>query len=179
MSKRNTTVDDVMDDETASAASLDALMDTDYENLPEVMETIPTGTWRLRAKNGFYKEANGDQKAKAGIFIIPVEPYSDVDPEALAAAGDDYDFTNNQIVFSRNIENLRDLQEFLKVVKAFGVDLVGHSPRNAITKAIRGKEAVASVGTRSYTSQTRGQVTENTVSNFVAVDDYNEAGDGE
>jgi hypothetical protein len=163
-------------DETDAANSLDALMDADYANLPAVMETIPTGTWKLRAKNGFYKEASGDQKAKAGIFLIPVEPYSDVDPEALAEAGEGYDFTNNQIVFSRNLENLRDLVQFLDVVKAFGVDMADYTPRTAIKQGVKGKEVVASIGTRTYTGR-MGQVTENTVSNFVAVDGYSETSD--
>lgn len=168
-----------IDDEADASNALDALMDTDYSNLPPIMETIPTGTWKLRAKNGFYKEASDDQDAKAGIFIIPVEPYSDVDPEALEAAGEGYDFTNNQIVFSRQIKNLRDLREFLQVVQAFGVDLDGYTPREAIKRGLKGKEVVASVGTKTYESKTRGTVTENTLSNFVPVDSYNEAGDAE
>lgn len=176
MAKRQTETE--VDDAIDSANALDALMDADYANLPEVLETIPTGTWKFRAKNGFYKEASGDQKAKAGIFLIPVEPYSDVDPEELAAAGEGYDYTNNQIVFSRQLENLRDLQQFLQIVKAFGVDLNDYTPRNAIKTGVKGKEVVASVGKRSYEGR-MGHVTENTVSNFVAVDDYKETSNDE
>lgn len=168
---RKNQVEDVMDDENASAASLDALMDMDYENLPEVMDTIPTGTWKLRARNAAYKEASGDQNAKVLIFLIPAEPLSDVDPEALEAAGADYDFTNNQIVYTQYVENLRDLKKVLTIVKTFGVDLDGLSPREAIKK-VRGKEVIASIGTRSYKSKRFGDVTENTVSGFASVEDY-------
>lgn len=173
---RKSQTEDAMDDENASASSLDALMDTDYDNLPDVMDTIPTGTWRLRASNTFYKDATEDQKAKAGIFLIPSEPLSDVDPEALEAAGADYDYTNNQIVFSQQMENLRDLKKVLDIVKKFGVDLSGLTPRAALKK-VRGKEIIASVGTRSYKSQRFGDVTENTVSGFASVDGYKTDGE--
>lgn len=180
MAKKNTKVDDIMDDED-SAAGLDSLMDTNYENLPEVMETIPTGTWKLRGRNGAYKEKTEEQSAKVLFFLVPSEPLSDVDPEALEAAGADYDFTNNQIVFTKYVENLRDVKQVLQIVKAFGVDLEGLSPREAVKK-IRGKDIIASVGTRSYRGR-MGQVTENTVSNFASVEAYEqkqtEAGDEE
>lgn len=174
MAKRNAAATNYDDEEMSSADALDALMDQDYANLPDIMETIPTGTWKLKAKNGFYKSATEDQKAKFGIFLIPMEPKSDVDPEALAAAGAAYDYTNNQIVLTRQVENLRDIKNFIEqVIKPFGVDPVGLTPREAVKK-VAGKVAIASVGTRSYKSQTRGNVTENTVSNFVSEDSYKE-----
>lgn len=171
MAKKNTVTEADMDDDSgAAAAGLDALMDTNYDNLPEVMETIPTGTWKLRARNAAYKEANGDQNAKVLIFMIPSEPLSDVDPEALEAAGDSYDFTNNQIVWTKYVENLRDLKQVLQVVKAFGVELDGLSPREAIKK-VKNHDIIASVGTRSYKGR-NGQTTENTVSSFASVEAY-------
>lgn len=174
MAKRNAATYE--DDEQSSADALDALMDQDYSNLPEIMETIPTGTWKIKAKNGFYKSATEEQKAKMGLFLIPMEPLSDVDPEALEAAGANYDYTNNQIVFTRQVENVREVKDFMKIVAAFGVDLDGLTPREALKK-VGGKVAIASIGTRSYKSATRGNVTENTVSNFVAEDDYKTEGE--
>src|SRR5882724_7879461 len=146
MTKRNTAVED---DEAASSTALDALMYTDWENMPEVLDTIPTGTWKLRAKNGAYKDATETQSAKFLIFYIPSEPLSDVDPEALSAVGADYDFTNNQIVFTRYVENLRDVKQVMSLIALHGVDLDGLTPKQAIKK-IAGKDIVASVGTRSY-----------------------------
>jgi hypothetical protein len=163
MARKNT----VDDDEVASSAGLDALMDTDWENMPEVLDTIPTGTWRLRAKNGAYKDATENQSAKFLIFYIPAAPLDDVDPEALAAVGADYDFTNNQIVFTRYVENLRDVKGVMNLIALHGVDLDGLTPKQAIKK-VAGKEVIASVGTRSYEGRF-GHVTENTVANFAAV----------
>lgn len=157
------------DDEVASSAGLDALMDTDWENMPEVLDTIPTGTWKLRAKNGAYKDATENQSAKFLIFYIPAKPLDDVDPEALAAVGADYDFTNNQIVFTRYVENLRDVKGVMSLIALHGVDLEGLTPKQAIKK-VAGKEVIASVGTRSYEGRF-GHVTENTVANFARVGD--------
>jgi hypothetical protein len=177
MAKKNTVVEE-NDDEAVSGAALDALMDTDWDNMPEVMETIPTGTWKLRVRNAAYKEASGDQNAKFLFFYIPAEPMNDVDPEALEAAGADYDFTNNQIVYTKYVENLRDLKAVMQIVQKHGVDLSGLNPKQAIKK-LRGKEVVASVGTRSYKNRFEQQVTENTVTNFATVDEYEASADAE
>lgn len=159
----------VSDDEAVSANALDALMETDYNNLPEVLDTIPSGTWKLRARNAAWKDATETQSAKALVFYIPAEPLDDVDPEALAAAGADYDFTNNQIVFTKYVENLRDVKALMQFIALHGVDLDGLSPKEALKK-VRDHEIIASVGTRSYQGSF-GTVTENTASNFAKVGD--------
>lgn len=179
MAKKNTVVEDNGDeDENVSGKALDALMETDWDNMPEIMETIPTGTWRLRVRNAAFKDASNDQNAKVLIFYIPAEPMDDVDPEALEAAGADYDFTNNQIVYTKYVENLRDLKAVMQTVQKHGVDLSGLNPKQAIKK-LNGKEVIASVGTRSYKNRFEQQVTENTVTNFATVDEYEAKGEEE
>lgn len=170
MAKKSAQTEDYEnDDENQSASSLDALMDTDWENMPDLMETIPSGTWKLRAKNGAFKDRTDDQNAKFLFFLIPVEPKDDVDPEALAAAGAEYDYTNHQIVVTRYVENLRDIKSVMEFVKLFGVELEGLTPKQA-AKKVSGKEIIAEVGTRTYTGRF-GAVTENTASAFAAVGD--------
>ncbi|HEY6018912.1 MAG TPA: hypothetical protein VIY48_03185 [Candidatus Paceibacterota bacterium] len=166
MAKRTTSVMD--DDQEVSANALDALMETDYANLPEVIDTIPSGTWKLAARNAAWKDKTETQSAKALVFYIPSEPLSDVDPETLSQLGD-YDFTNNQIVFTKYVENLRDIKALMQFIALHGVDLEGLSPKAALKK-LRGKEIIASVGSRSYQGQF-GTVNENTVSNFAKVGD--------
>lgn len=178
MAKKNTVVEDDNDEDLTSGAALDALMETDWDNLPEIMDTIPTGTWKLRVRNAAYKDASADQSAKVLIFYVPAQPMDDVDPEALEAAGADYDFTNNQIVFTKYVENLRDLKAVMLIVQKHGVDLSGLNPKQAIKK-LRSKEVIASVGTRSYENRFKQQVTENTVANFATVDEYEAKGDEE
>lgn len=169
MSKKTAKPEADTEDEELSSNALDALMDTAYENLPEIMETIPGGTWRLRARNAAFKDATETQSSKFLFFYVPVEPADDVDPEALAAAGADYDYTNNQIVVSIYVANLRDLKKVMGHIAMHGVDLEGLNPKQAIKK-IRGKEIMANVGARSYEG-TFGTVHENTASGFSPVND--------
>jgi hypothetical protein len=165
MARKNTAADD----QEVSANALDALMETDISNLPEVMDTIPSGTWRLRVRNTAFKEKTETASAKALVFYIPAEPLDDVDPEALAAAGTDYDYTNNQVVFTKYVENLRDVRSLIQFIGLHGVDTDGLTPKEALKK-MRDHEVVASVGTRSYQGSF-GTVNENTASNFAKVVD--------
>lgn len=167
MAKKNTSA--AADDQEVSANALDALMETNIENLPVVMETIPSGTWKLRVRNTAFKERTETVSAKALIFYIPAEPLDDVDPEALEAAGADYDFTNNQIVFTKYVENLRDVKALIQLMQLHGVDTDGLNPKEALKK-MRDHEVLASVGTRSYEGSF-GTVTENTATNFAKVGD--------
>jgi hypothetical protein len=166
MARKNTAT---TDEQEVSANALDALMETNIENLPTVMDTIPSGTWKLRVRNAAFKDKTETQSAKALVFYIPAEPLDDVDPEALEAAGADYDFTNNQIVFTKYVENLRDVKGLIQFIQLHGVDTEGLSPKEALKK-LRDHEVVASVGTRSYEGSF-GTVNENTASNFAKVSD--------
>lgn len=169
MSKRNTSVEENDDDAEVSANALDNLMDTAYENLPDVLETIPGGTWRLRNRNAAFKEATEKENSKFLFFYIPVAPSEDVDPEALAAAGDDYDYTNNQIVVTHYVETLRDLKKVMAFIALHGIDLEGLTAKQA-AKKVKGKEIMANIGSRSYEGQF-GTVNSNTANAFAPVKD--------
>lgn len=147
--------------------SYDDILDRTWDEMPEA-KILPDGDWLLKGRNAAFVGPKGDTNAKVLFFYIPEQAMEDVDPEALAALGDDYELSDNQIVFTIWIESNRDWQSVRRHLEKHGVD-----PSLTIReqfKKFKGTEAVATLGFRSFQTSTGDTVQENTASNFRSVE---------
>ncbi len=151
--------------------SYDDILDRSFDDLQDD-KLLPGGLWVLRLRNAHYMAPREEgQSAQILFFYKPVEPTDDVDTDELEALGEDYDYTENQIVFKVWIEGGRswkDLQRHIK--KHAGVDWDLPSIREVIKTGVKGSEVVARLGERTFENNFGELVAENVASDFRAMD---------
>ncbi len=145
----------------------DDILDRSFDELQDD-KILPLGTWNLRLRNTHFKQPSTEgQSAQVLFFYHPIEPTGDVDVEAMEALGENYDYTENQIVFKVWIEgnrSWRDLMNHLK--KHIGIDWTAGSIREVLKKGCKGAEVMAELGERTYENNFGELVVENVPSNF-------------
>ena len=151
--------------------SYDDILDRSFDDLQDD-KTLPGGLWVLRLRNAHFMPPREEgQSGQVLCFYKPVEPTDDVDMDELAALGDDYDFTENQIVFKVWIEGNRSWRDLGKHFKKHsGVDWDVGSIREVIKIGVKGSEVVARLGERTFENNFGELVTENVASDFRPMD---------
>lgn len=148
-------------------ANHDELLSRGVDAVPEP-KLYPSGTWRLKALSGTVKPKDDDENVKqVTITVIGTEPGEDVDSDELDDADGLYEGT--RIFVRRNIENGNDEYQLAKLLKAFGFTN-DDGPMFECVKNIKGREAFATLGMRSYKNRNGEQVFENTARNFIPVE---------
>lgn len=154
---------------TEDAADYGDILDKVWGDIPEP-STLPNGSWLLKGRNASYVAPKDDtQNGKVLFFYTPQEPTDDVDAEELAALGEDYDITENQITYTIWIEFGKDWDKVRQHLAKHGVEDSTVSIRDSL-KAFKGTQVVAQVGTRTYTDRNGETQVENTASSFTAVE---------
>jgi hypothetical protein len=154
------------------------MSDTDYDDILNQSfddlqddKILPLGDWVLKLRNAaFIPPKSENSNARVLFFYTPVEPV-DVDETEMGALGEDYDFTENQIVFQVWIEgnrSWRDVKSHLGRHK--GVDLTGGTIRDVLKKGVKGAEVMAYLDERSFENAFGELVTENSPSRFRPLD---------
>lgn len=122
------------------------LLDRTMDEIGDGPKDLPNGTWLLVGIASIYKtsEETGAQPRVMFVFI-PEAPGDDVDPDELAAVGDDW---KERQFHSVRIETGSDAAQVRNVLKAAGVDL-GNTTIKAALQAnkqlIKGKRVWATV----------------------------------
>lgn len=147
----------------------DDILQRGWEDLPDEA-LLPTGTYRLKARNAKYMPSPEDGKSpKILVFFSVMEATSDVDGDALADLGDDYDLTENEVVHTIYIERQVDWKKRVKpFLEKLGVDATGNIV-DAL-KAVKNKEIYGSLDQRSFTNRNGETETVNNITGFRAVD---------
>lgn len=146
------------------------ILNTAWDEIPEA-KLLPGGTWLLRGKNASFQPPKEEgQNGKVLFFYIPVDPI-EVDQEALQELGEDYDVSENQIVYTIWIEGMRDWAKVRDHLAKHGIDDGSQTLADSLKKSFRGTQIVGHVGVRTFTPKGGGETRiENTVDNFAAVD---------
>ncbi len=150
--------------------SYDDILDRSFDELQDD-KILPLGFWILRLRNAHFMAPREEgQSAQILFFYHPVEPTDDVDADELAALGEDYDYTENQIVFKVWIEGNRSWKDLMNHLKKHsGVDWDAGSIREVIKTGVKGSEVTARLGERTFESNYGELIVENVASDFRAV----------
>lgn len=139
-----------------------------WDEIPEV-QTLPVGSWLLKARNAVYMPAKGDASPRILFFYTAKEPMDDVDDVALNQLGDDYDYADNDIVSTFWVERNKDWDAVRSHLAKHGIDASGKTVPETL-KAFKGTEVIAVLGTKTYTTGAGELKEENTASSFAAVE---------
>lgn len=143
------------------------ILDRSWDDMPEE-QLLPEGTYTLSIRNiAWMPPREEGQNGKVVVFFIPKEPLDDVDEDAIAALGDGYDITENEVTFTQWIERNRDWQPIRDLLGAIGVELEGKSMKDSFKEARR-KDVNAYVTQRSYNRADGTTVHQNVATQFSA-----------
>lgn len=154
----------VAQDETEADDGLGDILNRTWDEMPQE-QILPVGNWRVKGKNMAYvlpKEEGKNPRVVA--FITPVEPMDDVDIEKLRDLGEDYDFTTNQVTWTKWIERPKDWEGVKSLLSKFGVSSEGTLKEQM--KAFKGHEAIAYLDQGSFKTRDGETVLENQPKDF-------------
>lgn len=145
----------------------EAILKGSFDAIPE-SKLLPDGSWLLRCRNATFVAPKGDdgKGAKVLFFYQAKEAMEDVDADAMAALGSDYDLSENDIVAQFWADKNKDWQRIKDHLTVHGVNVSDYASVQEALEAVQGREVVGYLGTRTYTN-TQGQaITDNTVQTF-------------
>jgi hypothetical protein len=155
----------------ASDTDYSAILNRTWDDLPDV-HNLPDGSYLLGLKNvAFMPPREEGQNGKVLFYIFPKEPM-EVDADAYAALGDDYDLTENQIVHTEWIEFNKDWKEkVFPLLAKFGIDV---DPSQTIEETLKGVrklrgEAIGHVTTKVFKTKDGTSKIDNIVTSFSPV----------
>lgn len=154
---------------TETVENFDDILDRSWDDIPEAV-TLPGGQYLLKGRNAVYTPPKEEgQSGKVLFFLTPKEPIAgEVDEDALAALGEDYDYSVNEVVYTVWIESMRSWGDVRKVLAMFGIE--GGNIRQSL-KEIRNREVVGNLDTRTYTNSLGQLVEQNVVTSFQSIND--------
>lgn len=150
------------------ADDYDDILNRSWDEIPEPT-LLPDGDYLLKSRGAKYHAAEGTRNARINFGYEVVEPVSIDDPDAQAELGEGYDFGENDIFFTIWVERLKDWAGVRRHLGAHGMELDGVNVQDAL-KSVKETLVVARIGTRSYVNKNGEEVTENTATNFRAVE---------
>lgn len=144
---------------------------TTWAELPEP-KILPDGSWLIRLRGARIDKAQeADKKDRVQFTYSVREPMDDVDVEALRALGDDYDVSINRVYYTVFIDDPSSWRSKVKRhIELHGVEVDESQPIAETLKAVRGKDVVAYLTTRTFQAKDGSQAEANEASNFTKVE---------
>jgi hypothetical protein len=144
------------------------ILNRSWDDIPEP-KLLPVGSWLLRGKNvAYFPAAEEGKSARVAFFYEAKEPMDDVDAGELRELGDDYAYSENDIVKQFFINRNKDWDAVRKHLALHGIDSEGKSQAETF-KAFGGTEVVSYLSTKTYVRQDGTTVTDNDPTTFAAV----------
>lgn len=152
------------------SSDFENIMNGSWDEIPE-KKLLPKGSWLLEVRSASGKESTEEGKSDQVIFVYTAkEPMDDVDAEALAELGSDYDFSANRLFVRFNVEDKADWDNVRKHIEKHGVSTKGMSVPDAF-KALRKKQVVAYLTQESYVNKAGEEITDNRAQQFTPIGD--------
>jgi hypothetical protein len=146
------------------------ILNQSWEVIPEA-KLLPVGSYLLKLRNvTFLAPKQEGQNGRVLFFYVPKEPMDDVDVAEIEALGADYDIGENQVVFTKWIENNRDWQAVKQHIAKHGVEIDPKLSLADTFKAARNSEVIAYLDQRTFTRADGETVTENNPTQFSPVE---------
>jgi len=154
-------------------SNYEKLMNTDLGAMEEPKDVIPSGEWVLRcqaareSENEEYDESDpkNDALSIAKFTHVPVEPYSNVDLDAV----EDGSWRGVPLFTTRYIKTERDLYQVREIVAGHGISLEGRTLTEAVD-LMKNRTVLATVGLKTYKRRDGTMGKSNTLTNFRVVE---------
>lgn len=144
------------------------ILSKSWDEIPET-QVLPTGSYLLRARSASYQASKSEEGSPAVLFVYSAkEPMEDVDNEEFEKLGENYDIGANRIFSRFYVNDTADWDNVRKHLAKHGIDTKGQSIEESL-KQVKGRDVVAFLGQRTFTTNAGETKTENNPSNFVAV----------
>lgn len=154
------------------------ILNRSWDDIPEP-KLLPTGSWLLRGNNvALFPPKEDGQSTRIAFFYQAKEPMDDVSQEELTALGEDYAYSENDIVKQFFINRNKDWDAVRKHLALHGIDTtttddngntVGKSQADTF-KEFKGSEVIAYLGVKEYTNQAGETKRDNDPSSFAKVE---------
>ncbi len=155
----------------------ESIGDTSWDDIPEP-KTLPNGPWLLQGKNAKRmkgRDADDEHEASSPyvlFFYKAVEPLAEVDDAELAALGDDYDVSTNDLSFRIYIETKADFRKVLthlakhEIVPEKSEETGKMESIDATLKRFRKSKVIGVLKSRTFKDKTGELHTDNSISAF-------------
>lgn len=141
------------------------ILNRSWDDIPEA-KLLPVGTWLLRGNNvGVFPPKEEGQATRVAFFYQAKEPMDDVREDELAALGEDYSYSENDVVKQFFINRNKDWDSVRKHLELHGIDSKGKTQIETF-KEFKGTEVLSFVDTKTFTSNTGETRTENNPTSF-------------
>lgn len=151
--------------------SYESILNTSWSEIPEV-QLLPAGSWKMRCRGAsFVAPKTEDQSPQIAFVYEAIEPMADVDDDALAALGEDYNFEDNRIFSRFWFKTGADKHAVRLHLQKHGIDPNDYTPAESF-KAVKGRDIIAVVGQETYKPKNGGDmVTQNVIKAFSACEE--------
>jgi hypothetical protein len=144
------------------------ILNRSWGEMPE-SKNLPVGFWLLRAQNAVFKPGGENMNDRVLFFYTAVEPSDDVDEDAIAELGPDYDYTENDIVHTFWVEKARDWRNVEDHLALHGIDDKELTVAASL-KAVKGTSVMGYLDVRTFEDRAGNMRTENNITAFKEVE---------
>ncbi len=134
-------------------------------------EVLPNGTWTLKLGNISFKPGKGDTNDCLMFVHRAVSPMEDVDEDAIAALGDDYDFGANKTFTRIWLEDATDWDKARQLLAKHGIETEEDEAIEDTFKRAKGALIYGYLKARTYKNSVGEMVTENEVTQFSPIEE--------
>lgn len=144
------------------------LLSKAWGDIPEP-KLLPTGSWLLKGRNvSVFPPREEGQATRVAFFYSAVEPMDDVSEVELQGLGEDYSYSENDIVKQFFINRNKDWDKVRQHLALHGVEAQG-SIKDTFD-AFKNSEVVAYLGTKTFTDGSGQTRTDNDPTQFAKVE---------
>lgn len=145
------------------------ILNRSWDDIP-VPKLLPVGSWLLRGNNvAMFPPKEDGQAIRIAFFYQAKEPMDDVSTEELTALGEDYSYSENDLVKQFFINRSKDWDAVRKHLDLHGVSTEGKSQADTF-KEFKGTEVIAYVGTKTFQNAAGETRTDNDPTAFTRVE---------
>ena|ERR1700730_8233370 len=129
------------------------ILNRSWDDIPQP-KLLPEGTWLLKVRNVQFFPANDErnQPDRVAFFFEAREPMDDVDAKDLAALGEGYSYSINEIAKQFSIFRTGDWEDVRKLLSMLGIETKGQD-QAATFKAARGAEVLGYLSQQTFTTK--------------------------
>ncbi len=145
------------------------ILNRSWDSIPKP-KLLPVGSWLLKGKNvAMFAPKEEGQSTRVAFFYEAREPMDDVSETELRELGDDYSYSENDIVKQFFINRNKDWDNVRRHLELHGVSTEGKSQADTF-KEFQGSEAIAYLGTKTFTNAAGQTITDNDPTSFAKVE---------
>jgi hypothetical protein len=145
------------------------ILNRSWDEIP-VPKLLPVGSWLLRGRNvALFPPKEEGQSMRVAFFYEAKEPMDDVSEKELAELGDDYAYSENDIVKQFFINRNKDWDAVRKHLALHGIDGAGKTQADTF-KEFKGAEVISYLTTRTFTDASGNTKVDNDPTSFAKVE---------